>query len=98
MNFFAEGLYPDARAFMANDNRDEAKLQYMHLIFMSIICLVRPIIYRVLGSTSEPLGDFRIIQQINLNRLPYGPFYQASSEELSTVLAQHKNTSICRIC
>ena len=88
----AEGLYPDARAFMANDNRDEAKTAiYASYIYEHNLPGAANYL-QSLGSTSEPLGDFRIIQQINLNRLPYGPFYQASSEELSTVLAIAQKT------
>lgn len=34
---------------------------------------------------SEQLGDFITIQEINLNRLPMGPFYTASEQELETV-------------
>ena len=34
---------------------------------------------------SEQMVDFITIQSINLDRLPYGPFYQASSSVINTV-------------
>jgi hypothetical protein len=40
-----------------------------------------------LSQTSEALGDFKTVQMINLNRLPYGPLYLPSNSELSTVLS-----------
>ncbi|MBK7694768.1 MAG: hypothetical protein IPI30_10730 [Saprospiraceae bacterium] len=35
--------------------------------------------------TDEAMQDFKSIQFINLARLPLGPFYEASSEEINTV-------------
>lgn len=90
----AEGLYSDARALLATDSRDEAKTAiYASYIYENNLQGASSYL-QSLGSTSEALGDFKTIQQINLNRLPYGPFYQASSSELSTVLtiAQKSHT------
>lgn len=81
----AEGLYTDARTLLANDSRDEAKTAiYTSYIYEGNLAGAATYL-QSLGSTSEALGDFKTIQQINLNRIPYGPYYQATSSELSTV-------------
>jgi hypothetical protein len=83
----AEGLYSDARVLLANDSRDEAKTAiYASYIYENNLQGASSYL-QSLGNTSEALGDFKTIQQINLNRLPYGPFYQGSNSEKSTVLA-----------
>ncbi|HMT54583.1 MAG TPA: T9SS type A sorting domain-containing protein [Saprospiraceae bacterium] len=81
------GLYTDARSLLASDNSDEAKTAiYTSYIYENNLQGAAAFLNN-LSQTSEALGDFKTIQSINLNRLPFGPLYVPSNSELSTVLS-----------
>lgn len=88
----AEGSYAQARSLLLTDTSDEAKIAiYTSYIYEGNLQGAATYL-QSLGNTSEVLSDFKTIQVINLARLPYGPFYQATSSELSTVLAIAQKT------
>lgn len=88
----AEGLYSDARALLAFDSRDEAKTAiYASYIYENDLQGASNYLDNMVQN-SEALEDFKTIQRIQLNRLPYGPYYQARTGELSTVMAIAQKT------
>ena len=81
----SEGAYNEARSLLLTDSSDEAKTAiYTSYIYENNLTGAASYL-NSLGESSEALSDFKTIQLINLNRLPYGPLYNPSNEELRTV-------------
>lgn len=91
--YLQEGKYNDARDLYAEETDDDAKVYiYSSFIMENDLNGARSYLNSINTAESEQLADFVIIQNINLDRLPYGPFYEASTAELNTVLTiAHKS-------
>lgn len=86
--YLNEGNYDDARDLYSEDTHG---IDAIVFIFSSYIIendlLSAKLYLDSINSDSEDLMDFIILQNINLNRLPFGPFYEVSNSEINIVKA-----------
>jgi len=84
--YLEEGKYDDARALYTEETHEDAKVYvYSSYIMENDLTSARTYLNSIL-TESEQMSDFVIVQNINLDRLPYGPFYEASDTEINTVI------------
>jgi len=77
--------YTSARNLYNGNTNDDAIISvYSSYVFQNDLNSARTFL-NLIEANSEPMQDFKTIQNINLTRLPYGPFYQADSVELTIV-------------
>jgi hypothetical protein len=85
--YVKESNYTDARALFQDESHEDAKVYiYSSYILENDLIAARTYLNSI-SSESEQMQDFITIQNINLDRLPYGPFYEAASNEIGTVRA-----------
>lgn len=83
--YIKEGNYVGARDLYAEESHDDAKVYiYSSYVMENDLSGARAYLNSI-RSESEQLSDFITIQTINLDRLPYGPFYETSDTEINTV-------------
>lgn len=83
--YMQEGQYGEARNLYAAESHEDAKVYiYSSYIMEGNLDAARSYLNSIV-TESEQMADFISIQNINLDRLPYGPFYQASSNVINTV-------------
>lgn len=83
--YIKEGKYEDARELYYEEAHEDAKVHvYSSYIMENDLVSARNYL-NTIESQSEHMTDFVAIQEINLDRLPFGPFYSASSEEINLV-------------
>ena len=90
--YVKEGLFEDARSLYSEELRDDSKVYIFSSYIMKNDLVEARNYLNSIVSESEQMADFISIQNINLDRLPSGPFYEPSQEELNTV----KNIAIKR--
>ncbi len=82
-----EGNYSGARAIYSEDVSNEAIINiFSSYIFENNLNGAR-LYLNQLNPLEETMQDFKTIQYINLDRLPHGPYFEASPEVKSVVLA-----------
>lgn len=80
-----QGRYQELRTELLAEGTDDALiLAFASYIQENDLAAARTFLLSW-SSPSNALADFRATQLINLDRLPYGKFYQASASELSQV-------------
>lgn len=85
--YVKEGNYDDARGLYAEETHEDAKVYiYSSYIMQGDLNMAR-VYLNAIVSESEQMQDFVTIQHINLDRLPYGPYYEGAGEEINTVKA-----------
>lgn len=92
--------YTSARNLYSGNTNDDAIISvYSSYIFQNDLNAARTFLNQI-EANSESMQDFKTIQNINLNRLPYGPFYQADTIELNTIrqiaLKTHPNATFAK--
>lgn len=92
--------YTFARNLYSGNTTDDAIISvYSSYIFQNDLISARTFLNQF-EANSESMQDFKTIQNINLNRLPYGPFYQADTTELNTIrqiaLKNHPNATFAK--
>jgi hypothetical protein len=98
--YIKDGAYPTARALYNGDSSDGAKINvYSSYIHEGNLSAARTNLNSISAAT-ESMTDFKTIQNINLDRLPYGPYYVASNGEKNTVrniaLKSHPNAAYAK--
>ncbi|MBK8245081.1 MAG: hypothetical protein IPK88_16765 [Saprospiraceae bacterium] len=98
--YIKSGNYTNARNLYNGNASDNAIISvFSSYVQQNYIDSARYYINQI-PINSEAMQDFKIIQNINLNRIPYGPFYHSSSSELNAVrliaLKSHPNSTFAK--
>jgi hypothetical protein len=98
--YVKDGSYTAARLLYNGDTSNEAKINVYSSYIMENNLSTASSYLNSMSVTSEEMIDFKTIQNINLSRLPFGPFYQASTSTLNTVraiaLKSHPNAAYAK--
>lgn len=77
--------FKDLRALYADKSNDDAKVYiYSSYIMENDLVSAKEYLNSIRNSSTQ-MADFITIQNINLDRLPYGPYYKSSASEINTV-------------
>ncbi len=83
--YIKDQRYTEARALYSNDPSNSMKVEiFSSYIFENNLVAARNYL-NSLTDLSEEWNDFKFIQNINLDRLPLGPYYEVSSIHLATI-------------
>ncbi len=83
--YVKEGLFEDARSLYSEELKDDSKVYKFGSYIMENDLESAKSYLNSIVPESEQMADFIILQNINLDRLPFGPFYEPSEEELKKV-------------
>lgn len=83
--YILDGQYEDVRNLYVSENHEDAMVfSYSSYIMEGNLNAARTYLNSIVPE-SEQMADFITIQNINLDRLPYGPFYETSGSVINTV-------------
>ncbi len=99
-DYIKTGNYSIARNLYIGNVTDNAIISvFSSYVYQNYIDSARSYLNQI-PINSEAMQDFKIIQNINLNRIPLGPFYQSSSTELNLIreiaLKTHPNSTFAK--
>lgn len=81
------GSFDEARDLFATETHEDAKIYIYSSYIMENNLLSAREYLNSISTENEQMQDFVTIQHINLDRIPYGPYYEVSGTEINTVLA-----------
>ena len=80
-----EGNYDQARRLYTKDNHEDANVYILSSYILENDLNSAKSYLKSIPVRSKEMSDFVTIQNINLERLPFGPFYKTSSDEINSV-------------